>query len=916
MARARQIRRSRVLRVTWTSRFRLLLTALIATVLTVSSGALVPAQAMPAGGAAALALPLGWTLGTTSAGPVLHWRSPERLPWGDATLEVRLEGRPLAPAGLRRDQRTVSARVTPEQLATLASTDAPELAVWSGGMPLTGAPEVDPTPSRTSRQSSLRTVTRTSDPGAAGRFDVAVTSYRRASRTVLDLPEPVEMLAQVVAPVDAAGARPLVVLLHGRHETCYRPETGRLSVAWPCPDGTEAVPSHRGFTYLQRHLASRGFVTVSISANGINAQDTPTEDGGTAARSVLVRRHLNLWSQWAAPGGPWEGRVDLQKVLLIGHSRGGEGVQRVAIDANASAPWRVAGTVALAPTAALRQTPAYTPTTTLLPTCDGDVVSLDGQVFVDRPRDVADDPALRSAIAVVGGNHNFFNTEWTPGLATANARDDAIRRPECRADSPTRIAAAEQRQVAKTYVTASAEAVLREAPAALRMIDGTGVTAPSTAGLDVRVAALGGERVTVRPGLDGRVVGSDGASLCEGRTGAGDADLCGRGRDPIMTPHWPSAWWGSSVPAAPAMELRWAGGQGRALLSLREPLDLSEHRAIEARVALDPEHGPVDLALRLVDSAGRVLTLETPRLLPLPGGQGGGQVWGQTLRARLPQVGRFDASEITAAGVVARSDRGRVWVLDLSGYRPGLSALPTARLPRLDVPIVETPEGDGAGVARLPLVLDTASDVVTVASLEVLSPDGATSVERVRFEPGDTREVLRFPFEGDTRDDIDRRAWTVKAYAVRNLVVRTPFGRAVVVDDDPAPVVSVTPLATDVTEGAALRWRIELSAPADYGYVVVASAVPDPADRAELGSADVPRRWLRRQAPVPDSPVTLHELGLQLVLYLPEQTTSASLRVPTVADDLTEGAEWLTLEMSDELGNPVGAPVSGRVTDG
>jgi hypothetical protein len=43
-----------------------------------------------------------------------------------------------------------------------------------------------------------------------------------------------------------------VVFLHGRHETCYRPETGRLSVAWPCPDGTEAVPSHRGFTYLQR----------------------------------------------------------------------------------------------------------------------------------------------------------------------------------------------------------------------------------------------------------------------------------------------------------------------------------------------------------------------------------------------------------------------------------------------------------------------------------------------------------------------------------------------------------------------------------------------------------------------------------------------------------------------------------------
>jgi hypothetical protein len=893
-----------------------LLTAFLAAGLSLSTTGLVPAQAAQTDALATLQLPPGWTLVPTSTGPELRWRSPERLPWGDATLEVRLEGRPLAPATLRRDQRTVAARVTPKQLSTLVSTEPPDLAVWSGGLPIAGAPEVGATRLRTSQPPLLRTVRRASDPGAAGRFDVAVTSYRRPNRAILDLPEPVEVLGQVVAPVDAEGARPLVVLLHGRHETCYRPETGRLSVAWPCPDGTEAVPSHRGFTYLQRHLASRGFVTVSISANGINAQDIPTEDGGTAARSVLVRRHLNLWSQWAAPGGPWEGRVDLQKVLLIGHSRGGEGVQRVAIDADTSAPWRVRGTVALAPTAALRQTPAFTPTTTLLPTCDGDVVSLDGQVYVDRPRDVTDDPAFRSAITVVGGNHNFFNTEWTPGLATANARDDAIRRPECRADSPTRIAAAEQRQVAKTYVAASAEALLREAPTALRMLDGTGVTAPSTAGLDVRVAALGGNRTTVRPGLDGRVTGSDGASLCDGRTGAGDADLCGRGRDPIMTPHWPSAWWGPSIPAAPAMELRWTGGQGRALVSLRRSLDLTEHRAVEARVALDPEYGSVDLALRLVDGAGRVLTLETPRLRPLPGGQDGGQVWGQTLRAQLPQVGRFDASNIRAVGVVARSDRGRVWVLDLSGYRPGLSVLPDVRLPRLDVPIVETPEGDGAGVARLPLVLDTAPDVTAVASLEVLAPDGETSVQQVRFEPGDTREVLRFPFEGDTRDDVDRRAWSVKAYAVKNLVVRSPFGRAVVVDDDPAPVVSVIPLADDVTEEDALRWRIELSAPADYGYVVVASAVPDPADGAELDSADVPRRWLRRQAPVPDSPVPLHELGLQLVLFLPEQTTTASLRIPTVADSLTEGAEWLRLEMSDELGNPVGTPVSGRVTDG
>lgn len=759
-------------------------------------------------------------------------------------------------------------------------------------------------------------IRRTNDPGEPGPFDVEVTRYRLPSLAIDDLPEPVEVLGQVVAPRGAAGPRPLVLLLHGRHETCYRPATGRVSVAWPCPDGTKKVPSYRGYTYLQRHLASRGFVTVSISANGINAQDT-IDDGGTAARSVLVRHHLGLWSEWAAPGGEWEGRVDLQKVMLLGHSRGGEGVQRAVIDSEPPAPWHIASSVLVAPTSVLRQTPAFTPTMTLLPTCDGDVGSLDGQVYVDRPRDVTEDPAFRSAVTVVGGNHNFFNTEWTPGLATADAVDDAVERPECRTRAPNRISALDQRQIAKTYVAASALGLLRGDDAALRLLDGSRVTTPSAKGLDVRAAALGGRRTTVRPGLDGRVLGSDGAFLCEGRTGTGRPDLCGRGRDSVMTPHWPSVWRGRAIPSAPAMQLQWTGGRGRAVVALDAPLDLAGSRAIEARVALDPERGSPDLAFRLVDGAGRTITVDAPRLDPLPGGVGGGQVWGQTLRAAIPQDVRFRFDDVRTLGVVARNERGRVWVLDMSGYRPGLSPLPGRRLPRLDVRTVEAPEGDSASeVIRLPLALDGPSDEPAVASVEVLSPLGATTVERVRFAPGDTRHVLRFEYEGDIRDDIDRRAWSVTAYAERNVVLRSPLGRAVVMDDDPAPSVSVTPVAGVVTEGDALQWQVQLSAPADYGYVLVAAAVPDPEGRAELASDDVPRRWLRRQATTPDSPVPLHELGLQIVIFIPEGITAATLRIPTSSDPSIEGAEWLALDIRDELGGSVAPTVEGNVLDG
>jgi hypothetical protein len=266
---------------------------------------------------------------------------------------------------------------------------------------------------------------------------------------------------------------------------------------------------------------------------------------------------------------------------------------------------------------------------------------------------------------------------------------------------------------------------------------------------------------------------------------------------------------------------------------------------------------------------------------------------------------------------VATNQRGRIWVLDFSDYRPGLAPLPDARLPRLDVRTVEKPEGDTAsGVIRSPLVLDSAFGEPVVASVEVLSPDGATTIERVRFAPGDTRHVLRFEFEGDTRDDIDRRAWSITAYAERNVMVREPLGRAVVLDDDPAPTLSITPTADVVTEGETLRWGLQLSAPADYGYVIVVAAGPDPSNRAELASDDVPRRWLRRQAPVPDRSTPLHELELQIVIFIPEGSTTATVRVPTSPDTSIEGSEWLALEFRDELGVSLGPVVDGKVVDG
>ncbi len=187
------------------------------------------------------------------------------------------------------------------------------------------------------------------------------------------------------------------------------------------------MPSYLGYEYVQRLLASQGYATVSISANAINAQDFDSADAGASARSALVRHHLALVAQWTAdPGKPrWFGRVDLDDTVLVGHSRGGEGVARAVVDSRLRAPWHVRGEVLVAPTDFARLATPYTPSVTLLPYCDGDVIDLQGQQYTDLARDLtSDDTAFRSSVLMRGANHNFFNVQWTPGASVAPSFDD------------------------------------------------------------------------------------------------------------------------------------------------------------------------------------------------------------------------------------------------------------------------------------------------------------------------------------------------------------------------------------------------------------------------------------------------------------------------------------------------------------
>ena len=260
--------------------------------------ALAPASGAAEGEASLPDLGAGWTL----SGPVLVFTPDAALPMGNARPEFR-DGDDLLGYPSLVDGR-LELTLTPAQLALLNSPSA-----WLSGKRLDG-----PTPSEPFTTAPIeatlapRALSGLDDPGTPGPYATTTVSYELEGLTVEDFPVALEVLAEVIAPVGAAGPRPLVLFLHGRHSTCYYPgPDASVTGDWPCPEGTLPIPSHLGYRYAAEILASQGYLTVSISANGVNGQDGWVADGGAAARSVLIRHHLEC----AGVHGTSAGQMDL-----------------------------------------------------------------------------------------------------------------------------------------------------------------------------------------------------------------------------------------------------------------------------------------------------------------------------------------------------------------------------------------------------------------------------------------------------------------------------------------------------------------------------------------------------------------------------------------------------------------------------
>ncbi|HEX5788778.1 MAG TPA: hypothetical protein VFY03_11395 [Woeseiaceae bacterium] len=856
-------------------------------------------------------LPPGWQLD----GPDLVWTSEAPLRAGGARYEFRSGTRLLGyPA---THGRTLRLRLSPPGSLT-------DLSVWAAGRRLDAAAHSGVTRLRMPQAAppdDAPLAASTYEPAARGPYPTERLRYALPDLPVAGFEAPVEVVGEVVAPLGTAGPLPLVVFLHGRHNTCYRggPD-GESVLNWPCPPGWRPVPSHSGYRYMTRVLASQGYLTVSIAANGVNGQDGLFLDGGAFARSALLRHHLARWAKWSRHGGdPWggrfHGRVDLDRVVMVGHSRGGEGVERAAIDSDADDPWTIRGLMLIGPTAFGRQVAPGIATTVILPFCDGDVSDLQGQQYVDIGRDLTIDRALRSSVMAMGTNHNYYNSEWTPGLSQSPAWDDWFdpNDPQCGEGGPQRLSPREQQAVGLAYTAALVDLAVQGNPRALPLLDGARVKPASIGRARAFVHAVGGDKRVLYAagrGLDFSATGLT-ASQCRGFFNAGPFDLrpgCGRPHYFEVLPHWTPMAFGETAPAPKALRVQWSAPGGR----LEIPVEPGSRAfdGLDFRIAGEPDAAPVEIDVRVRDAAGRWTRLGTQPLTlrSYHGPSPLGKVVARQLRASLAGS-RVDPTAIRAVELSPRSAEGRFWLLDISSWRDRVADSDPIRLPRVSVGDVIVREGDsGEHSVDVPVFVDGA--VTRPAYLWVQLTDYSSFEDPTRgfplvLEPGATSAFIPFEYIADDVYTPFPQQIQVVLQARRNAVTADFDATLFVEEDDPAPVLTVDAAEVTAAEGAALTWTFRLSEPLVHGGYWFLQFLPADARFPELDSDDVPADFLEWHGIVPpDEPVVLSELGIFLSLEFPPGETQASVSVPIARDGVAEPAEGVVL-LLDGVGDPV-----------
>jgi len=261
--------------------------------------------------------------------------------------------------------------------------------------------------------------------------------------------------ARVFYP-EGDGPFPIAVIVHGSH---------------PTNDFSDP-----GYDYLGEHLASWGFVFVSVDENFLNPG--PWGDfgaglnGENGARGWLLLEHLRQIRGFNDdPATPLHHKVDLGRIALLGHSRGGEAVaiaaayNRLAYNpddalARLDYGFGIRALVALSTTDKQFQPGGAgariddVDYLALQGSNDGDVDYFQGMQQYDRVRLTGKGYHLKAAVYVYRANHGQWNRVWGDhDKSRFPKRLYFNRKPLLPAD--------QQERVAKAYVTAFLSISLR-----------------------------------------------------------------------------------------------------------------------------------------------------------------------------------------------------------------------------------------------------------------------------------------------------------------------------------------------------------------------------------------------------------------------------------------------------------------------
>ncbi|MFI5896607.1 hypothetical protein ACIA5D_41560 [Actinoplanes sp. NPDC051513] len=602
----------------------------------------------------------------------------------------------------------------------------------------------------------------------------------------------------------------------------------------------------------------------------------------------------------------------------MGHSRGGEGVSRAAMDTLTPPPaaqdgyhgtvrWTVRGLLLIGPTIFGHDPVPDVPSATILPGCDGDVFDLQGQMFVDATRGVSQGRALHSALYVVGANHNFFNSEWTPGQSAAPSFDDFWSGDEtdplCSPGQPTRLTAPQQQNVGATYIAAAARLFVAGDDRVRPLLDGSGRRVPSAYPAKVLSHALGGNRAALlEPGPGVRV--SAGGRICEQVTDDA-AKACLNPEDINAS----LAHFTTFYPVFPeegryAAALSWNAAGTPIRFTPKKAIDVRGSQALALRVIVPPNSTGTRFGVSVIGADGRRTTLGDVRIDGLPGTQFTTSYWGQEVR--VPWRG----GKVASLELTPRTSSGSAWLLDAWGWNPGTPDPREKALPRIDIGSLQVAEGDsGTRTYQVPVkVSGRGGGVVRLFLLDTTTFAVKSWLATVR--PGD--RIIRVPVSvvGDTLYGEGEATWLL-AKAQKGFVIGDYFGGVDVTNDDPAPVMSVASTSVSAAEGGTLTWQLSLSAPTETGYWAATSVRP-PVSGVELSTTDVDPDWFEQNAFEPVQPSRpLSETSLTPYTFFEPGATSATLTVPTITDDVAEPDEVISLQFID----PEGAPdLTGTVT--